>query len=92
VFYSPHPSYLGDVPNTVTREEARFELGVRPDATVFLSFGAIKPYKGVEELVAAAQQLDRDRPDLDWVLIVAGLSSDEGLVRRLCEAQTLGSA
>jgi glycosyltransferase involved in cell wall biosynthesis len=89
VFHSPHPSYLGDVPNIVTREEARFELGVGPDATVFLSFGAIQPYKGIEDLVAAAQQLDRDRPDLDWVLLVAGVARDKALVGRLGESQLL---
>ena len=30
VFHSPHPSYLGDHPGTVSREQARFELGLSP--------------------------------------------------------------
>lgn len=88
-FYSPHPSYLGDVPNTVTREEARFELGIRPEATVFLCFGAIQPYKGIEDLVTAAHQLSVERPDLDWVLLIAGIARDKALVRRLDVLQSL---
>lgn len=83
VFYSPHPSYLGDHSDTVTREAARFALGLPPEATVFLSFGAIQPYKGIEELVAAAEELARERPDLDWALVIAGIAKDDELVRRI---------
>jgi glycosyltransferase involved in cell wall biosynthesis len=89
LFYSPHPSYLGDHPRTVTREAARFELGLRPETTVFLCFGAIQPYKGIEELIAAAQDLARDRPELDWALVVAGIAKDEELVRRIRQVEAL---
>jgi len=90
-FYSPHPSYLGDVPDTVTREEARLKLGIRPETTVFLCFGAIRAYKGIEDLVAAAERLRIERPDLDWVLLVAGIAKDKALVHRLGEVRSLGS-
>ena len=89
VFYSPHPSYLGDHPCTVTRDAARFELGLRPEATVFLCFGAIQPYKGIEELIASTEELARDRPDLDWTLVVAGIAKDEELVRRIRRVEAL---
>ena len=89
VFYSPHPSYLGDHPRTVTRDAARFELGLRPETTVFLCFGAIQPYKGIEELIAAAEELARDRPDLDWALVVAGIAKNEELVRRIRQVEAL---
>jgi glycosyltransferase involved in cell wall biosynthesis len=49
----PHPSYAGVYPTTATRESARFELGLWPDELVFLAFGAIRPYKGVDSLLAA---------------------------------------
>jgi glycosyltransferase involved in cell wall biosynthesis/SAM-dependent methyltransferase len=90
IFHSPHPSYLGDHPDTVSREEARFELGLRPETTVFLSFGSIQPYKGLEELVAAAQELARDRPDLDWALVIAGGARDKEVVRRILASEGLG--
>jgi beta-1,4-mannosyltransferase len=83
VFHSPHPSYLGDHPRTVSREEARFELGLSPATTVFLCFGAIRPYKGIEGLIAAAEVLARNRPDLDWALVVAGAPKDQDLVSRI---------
>jgi glycosyltransferase involved in cell wall biosynthesis len=83
VFHSPHPSYLGDHPVTVSREQARFELGLSPAATVFLCFGAIRPYKGIEELIGAARALEQRRPDLDWALVVAGQPKDEELASRI---------
>lgn len=89
-FYAPHPSYLGDVPDTVTREAARVELGLRPEATVLLCFGAIRPYKGIEDLVIAAERLSLERPGLDWVLLVAGMAKDKALVRRLREVRSIG--
>jgi len=72
IFHSPHPSYAGDQPDTVTRAEARFELGLSAQTTVFLSFGSIQPYKGLDDLLAAALRLKRDAPQLDWVLLIAG--------------------
>jgi len=49
----PHPSYAGVYPATTTREAARFELGLWPDELVHLAFGAIRPYKGIDALLAA---------------------------------------
>lgn len=89
VFYSPHPSYLGDHPHTVTREEARFELGLGPETKVFLCFGAIQPYKGLEDLVAAAGVLAQSRPELDWTLIIAGIAKNEALVDRIRSVEAL---
>jgi glycosyltransferase involved in cell wall biosynthesis/ubiquinone/menaquinone biosynthesis C-methylase UbiE len=80
-FHSPHPAYTGDQPDTVTREEARFELGLSATTTVFLCFGAIQPYKGIDDLLAAAQKLKRDHPGLDWALVIAGDATDKNLAR-----------
>jgi glycosyltransferase involved in cell wall biosynthesis len=59
------------VPNTtLTREEARQRLGVRDTDKTILFFGRIAPYKGLEYLIGAMQQLlQKDR---DYRLIVAG--------------------
>jgi len=46
------------VPNTaLTPSEARRKLGIRPDEKTILFFGSINPYKGLEYIVAAFQQL-----------------------------------
>jgi beta-1,4-mannosyltransferase len=89
VFHTPHPSYVGDLPDFTRRREARFQLGLRPETTVFPCFGAIQPYKGIEELIAAAGALSRDRPELDWALVIAGVAKDEALVQRLRSAGDL---
>jgi beta-1,4-mannosyltransferase len=89
VFYSPHPSYLADHPRTASRAEARFQLGLSPETTVFLCFGAIRTYKGIEDLITAAHTLERNRPDLDWVLVVAGVAKDQDLVERIRRNRTL---
>jgi glycosyltransferase involved in cell wall biosynthesis len=59
------------VPDTnLTPADARRELGIRDDEKVILFFGAIKPYKGLEYLVAAFQRLASTRGS--YRLIVAG--------------------
>jgi beta-1,4-mannosyltransferase len=74
-----HPSYVGCYPNDVDNETARKTLGVRPDATVYLFFGHIKPYKGVEELLKAFRGIDDPR----LCLVVAGEPIDEAVSRRI---------
>jgi beta-1,4-mannosyltransferase len=86
----PHGNYATVYPNTVTREAARERLGIAPEAFVYLFLGRIRPYKGVEDLIAAF----RTMPDPDAVLLIAGelhepgydqqirqLAGDDGRVR-----------
>lgn len=59
------------VPNTdLTPSAARKKLGIRSDEKAILFFGRIKPYKGLEYLIAALQRL-RVKGD-DYRLIVVG--------------------
>ena len=59
------------VPYTdLTSVEAKQRLGIRNDERTVLFFGAIKPYKGLEYLVAAFQQIAAAREDCR--LIIAG--------------------
>jgi glycosyltransferase involved in cell wall biosynthesis len=55
----PHGHFLDSYPDEVSRETAREWLGVG-DETVYLFFGNIRPYKGVEGLVRAFKRLDGD--------------------------------
>lgn len=67
----PHPSYRGVYPATVSREQARWELGLRPDEDVVLLFGGIRPYKNVPlALDALDRLLERGRRVR---LLVAGM-------------------
>ena len=59
------------LPNTdLTSEEAKLKLGISPGDKTLLFFGNIGPYKGLEYLVAAFQQV-ADK-NLDYRLIIAG--------------------
>jgi len=47
----PHGHYLNNYENEVSKKEARPELGLDQEETVFLYFGLIRPYKGVPYLI-----------------------------------------
>ncbi|MHB1213704.1 MAG: glycosyltransferase family 4 protein [Thiobacillus sp.] len=67
-----HPSYIGWYKDEVSREQSRLKLGLKGDARVYLYFGYIKPYKGVEDLIRAFGQL----PDENSVLYIVGKPLD----------------
>jgi beta-1,4-mannosyltransferase len=69
-----HPSYRGAYADTVTRDEARYELGFDPQETVLGMFGAIRPYKGLADLLDAFD-LALERPGRRR-LLVAGAPSE----------------
>ena len=59
------------VPDTdLTPDEAKQRLGIKADERTLLFFGRIVPYKGLEYLVAAFQQVVTSRSD--YRLIIAG--------------------
>jgi glycosyltransferase involved in cell wall biosynthesis len=59
------------VPNTgLSPRQAKQRLGIRGDERTILFFGAIRPYKGLEHLVNAFQQLAATHPE--YRLVVAG--------------------
>ena len=63
-----HGHFLGCYPSGISRAEARRRLGLAEGAFVYLFFGAMRPYKGIEELIAAFRQIE----DPDAVLLAAG--------------------
>ncbi|MCB9155053.1 MAG: glycosyltransferase [Caldilineae bacterium] len=66
----PHGNYIGVYPNTISRSEARRDLGITNDSFACLFFGLIRPYKGLEELLPAFAQL----ADPHALLLIAGQS------------------
>jgi beta-1,4-mannosyltransferase len=87
-----HPSYVGWYKDEVSREQARLKLGLASNARVYLYFGYIKPYKGVEELIGAFRKLPEDNA----VLLIAGKPLDmetketiEGLAKADARIRTL---
>ena len=71
----PHGTYQGYYPNHVTRTTARQKLGLGHDQFVFLFFGNIKGYKGVDALLDAYKKIKSKRNDV--VLVMAGRVFDK---------------
>ena len=66
----PHPVQKAFQHSRVTRSEARRVLNLADDAIVLLSFGIVRPYKGLEDLIRALPYVVRQEPRVK--LIVAG--------------------
>lgn len=81
VYVIPHGNYLTAYRNECSRAEARLRLGLPEGAFVYLFLGRVRPYKGLEELLAAFRALD----DPQAVLLIAGEVHDPGYDRRLRE-------
>jgi glycosyltransferase involved in cell wall biosynthesis len=73
VYAVPHGHFIGCYPNGISREAARRRLGLSERSFVYLFFGIVRPYKGVEELIDGF----RAAPEKDSVLIVAGKPMSE---------------
>jgi beta-1,4-mannosyltransferase len=83
--YIPLGNYAPVVAGAPGRAEARRELGFEHDERIFVTFGLLKSYKGVEELLDAFRALQDGRARL----IVAGRVRDahlEGAIQRAHEA------
>jgi beta-1,4-mannosyltransferase len=75
IVHIPHPHYVGSYPDIVSRDQARYDLGLLADEVVYAFVGAIKPYKGLEQLLDAFDTVREDgRPRR---LLVAGLPDDD---------------
>jgi glycosyltransferase involved in cell wall biosynthesis len=69
----PHGNYLGAYPPaTRTASVLRKALGLKPDAFVYLSFGQVRAYKRLPELLDAFRSL----PDENVALLIAGEPRD----------------
>jgi glycosyltransferase involved in cell wall biosynthesis len=71
VFVVPHGSdEVFSSGRSVSKADARRDLGIGPEKNVILFFGFIKRYKGLEHLVAAFEEVKRRLPEA--FLLVAG--------------------
>ncbi len=65
----PHPGYVDVYPNLIDRETARDELGLAPNDFVYLHFGQVRPYKGIDRLLDAFEQIPQEDPDAKLMLV-----------------------
>lgn len=76
VLHVPHPNYIGAYADVVSPEAARWELGLPPDELVYALLGAIKPYKGLEQLVDAFDAALERGPGRRRLLVAGGPSAE----------------
>jgi glycosyltransferase involved in cell wall biosynthesis len=74
IVFIPHGHYIGRYAEGMSRQEARKRLGLADDDFVFLYFGIIRRYKGLDHLIHAFQALDFDNKKL----LIAGNAYDKG--------------
>jgi beta-1,4-mannosyltransferase len=82
LFVVPLGNYGSVYPGSPPRDEARRELGIDESAFVYLYFGQVRPYKGVERLIHSFARLDAS----DAHLLVFGTCPDEEEKNALIEA------
>jgi len=66
----PHTSYRKYYPSVVSKEESRFQLSIPQSSKVYLFFGSIQAYKGLEDLLNAFEKLQQKNPNI--YLLIAG--------------------
>ena len=79
----PHPSYIDVYPNLVDRSTARRELGLADDEFIYLCFGQIRPYKGVDGLLDAFESVASMDPAARLLLV--GKPGRFGGVRQIAD-------
>ena len=70
IICTPHPSYRKFYPSVASREESRFQLNIPQKSSVYLFFGSIQAYKGLEDLLNAFEKLQSE--DHEIYLLIAG--------------------
>ena len=75
----PHANYIDDYPNATSREEARNRFQLAEHEMVFLFLGAIRGYKGLQELLTDFATLDNNSARL----IIAGKPRNESIEQQI---------
>ena len=78
----PHGHYRASYPATITRADARLQLGLSSTENVLLFFGGISPYKNVPHLIETFQRAALP----DTTLLIAGCpatQNDDSAVKNL---------
>jgi glycosyltransferase involved in cell wall biosynthesis len=83
-FVIPHGHYRNLYADTVDLAEARQYLGLDVGADVYLFFGMIRPYKGIEALI----EVFRETENRNAVLIIAGYTADSRYATRIADVSS----
>jgi glycosyltransferase involved in cell wall biosynthesis len=73
IFVIPHGNFIGVLPPSITRQDARAEVGIDDTGFVYGFIGNLLPYKGLDELIASFIEIDS--PD-SWLYLGGGCRPD----------------
>ncbi len=86
VLHVPHPSYLGAYPDDMSDADARRHYGLGGDDVVFGLVGNLRPYKGIDDLLAAFERVVASPPDdRRRRLLIAGMAAADPSIESLLE-------
>ena len=77
----PHGNYDGVYEDLILRKDARQRLGIESQKLVFLFFGIIKSYKGIDDLLESYSRISTT----NTLLLIAGKCTDTALLAKLIE-------
>ena len=80
----PHGHFIDCYPNFINKTESRKKLSIAEDKFVYLFFGAVREYKGVDTLIEAFKELNNP----EAVLVIAGKALNEKINSRISEQCT----
>jgi beta-1,4-mannosyltransferase len=78
----PHGHYREVYPVAIDSTEARRKLGLLESQKIYLNFGMLKPYKGIERLI---QTWKTEQSTNDSTLLIVGKALDESYGEKLAE-------
>lgn len=77
IYIIPHGNYIGVYKDNITKNDARRHLKFNQKDFVFLFFGRIEPYKGIEELLKIFKKLAKKEKNIK--LLIAGKCDNKNL-------------
>lgn len=80
-----HGTYIGYYKNEITRNEARKRLNLNDNDFVYLFFGMIKKYKGIEDLLVSYEKILNIHKSKRLKIVIAGMCLDEDLIKLINE-------
>ena len=69
VLIAPHGNYISAYPNERTRDECRNRFGFNGQHTVFLFFGQLRPYKGLDDLFTSFSKVSSRNDNLKLLVV-----------------------
>jgi beta-1,4-mannosyltransferase len=61
IYVIPIGNYINGYKNEISKEKALINLKLKNEDFIFLSFGAIRPYKGIDNLIKCFKTLGKDK-------------------------------